>query len=207
MARLLDDLSTLSTAEAGALRLQREVVDPAVLVSEVIAASAPAAAQRRVELSSQIGRLPELEADPVRLRQVLDNLVANAVRYSAPGGSVRIVAHVADGETEFPVEDNGPGIAPDDLPHLFGRFSKSADSKGSGFGLAIAKSLVESHGGLISARSEPHQGTTITFRLPLGEPLDDDARRSQAAGPGSWQRRSRLYALSGSGGAPSRRTR
>jgi len=170
MTRLLEDLQTLSTAQAGVLRLHREPTDPRRLVDDAVRAFAPLADERGVRLSAQVDGVPALDADPMRLRQVLDNLVANAVRYTPQGGSVTVHAWRAGGDVLFAVADTGRGIAPDELAHLFERFSKSADSKGSGLGLAIARSLVESHGGQIAAQSEPGRGTTITFRIPLAPP-------------------------------------
>jgi two-component system sensor histidine kinase BaeS len=167
MTRLLEDLQTLSTAQAGALRLYRESMDPARLVDDVVAAFAPQAAARGIALSAKVEGVPELDADPVRLRQVFDNLVANSLRFTPAGGSVVISASASDGFAVFSVADTGAGMPPDQLAHLFERFSRSGDAKGSGLGLAIARSLVESHGGTIEADSRPGRGTTITFRLPL----------------------------------------
>jgi len=170
MTRLLEDLQTLSTAQAGVLQLHREPTDPRRLADEVVRAFAPLAAESGVTLATRVDGPPELDADPVRLRQVLDNLVGNAVRYTPRGGSVTVVARREADQAVFSVIDTGRGIAPDELAHLFERFSKSADSKGSGLGLAIARSLVERHGGTIGATSEPGRGTTITFRIPITEP-------------------------------------
>jgi signal transduction histidine kinase len=167
MTRLLDDLQTLSTAEAGVLRLHREPTDAAALVDDVVAAFAPRAAAAGVSLSRQVAPLPEIDVDPTRIRQILDNLVANALRYTPPGGAIRIEARKVRLAAEFAVIDTGAGIPPSDLPHIFDRFTKSADSGGSGLGLAIAKRLVEAHGGEIRAESEPGRGTTIRLTLPI----------------------------------------
>jgi|WetSurMetagenome_2_1015567.scaffolds.fasta_scaffold10075_3 two-component system, OmpR family, sensor histidine kinase BaeS len=167
MTRLLEDLQMLSTAEAGALRLHREPTDLARLVNEVVAAFAPQAATRGISLSADIEGLPVLDVDPVRLRQVFDNLVANALRFTSSGGSVVVGGIVWGDEVVFSVDDTGAGIPADQLPHVFERFSKSGDAKGSGLGLAVARKLVESHGGTIEAESELGRGTTITFRIPL----------------------------------------
>lgn len=168
MARLLDDLQTLSTAEAGVLRLHREPTDPASLVSGVAGAFAGAAAERGLILRAGApeGILPDVDADPVRVRQVLDNLALNALRHSPAGGSVTITAQAEPGRVRFSVADTGSGIAPDLLPHIFDRFAKSAGSGGSGLGLAIARTLVEAHGGQIGVRSELGRGSTFWFTLP-----------------------------------------
>lgn len=169
MTRLLEDLQTLSTAQAGALRLHREPTDARRLMQEVREAFAPRAAARGVAFTTAVDDLSQLDVDPVRLRQVLDNLVANALRFTPGGGSVTVIGRRDGAAALFSVRDTGSGIAPAQLPYLFERFTKSADSHGSGLGLAIAKSLVESHGGTISAQSEPGRGTTITFGIPLDQ--------------------------------------
>jgi two-component system sensor histidine kinase BaeS len=167
MARLLDDLQTLSTAEAGALRLHPEPTEPAALVADAVVAFRGAAEQRGVELSDEVAPgLPALDVDPVRIGEVLSNLVANALRHTPGGGEVAVRAQSTPGGVTFTVTDNGPGIRPTDLPHVFDRFWKSADSGGSGLGLAIAKHLVEAHGGTIAAESGPGPGTTVRVHLP-----------------------------------------
>jgi signal transduction histidine kinase len=103
----------------------------------------------------------------VRLREVLSNLLANAIRYTPRGGSIRVSAAASDGRLTISVRDTGPGIAADALPHVFDRFYKSDESRGAGLGLAIAKSLVLAHGGEISATSEPGHGTEMRFTLPV----------------------------------------
>jgi signal transduction histidine kinase len=171
MARLLDDLATLSTAGAGALRLHRQRVDPAELVADAVAAFGPRVGSAGVSLERRVApNLPSIEADPVRIGEVLANLLQNAVKHTLPGGSVVVVAERADGGgVRFAVEDTGPGIAPEDLAHVFDRFVKAADSGGAGLGLAIAKSLVEAHGGQITAESRLGEGTTIRFVLPVAD--------------------------------------
>ena len=176
MSRLLEDLQTLSTAEAGALRLHREAVAPADLVANAVMASRARADAEGVRLEQRVAPgLPEIEVDPMRVGEVFTNLLHNAVRHTPPGGSVVVSAERADAAdaggalgVAFAVADTGPGIAPDVLPHVFDRFVKATDSGGAGLGLAIAKSLVEAHGGTITARSDgrPGQGTTMRFVLP-----------------------------------------
>jgi len=167
MARLLDDLQVLSTAEAGALKLHREPVEPAHLVADAVAAFRSRAEEKGVRLEDRAANgLPVLEVDPVRVGEVLSNLVANAVRHTPSGGSVTVSAEaVQDGAVAFAVRDTGPGIPPEALPHVFDRFVKSVDSVGAGLGLAIAKSLVEAHGASISAESGPEGGTAVRFTL------------------------------------------
>ena len=167
MARLLEDLQTLSTAEAGVLRLHREPVSPADLVDDAVGAFRTQADARRVRLEARVpSGLELLEVDRVRVGEVLANLIANALRHTPSGGTVGLSAERAAGGTAFAVTDSGSGIAASDLPSVFDRFVKASDSGGAGLGLAIAKALVEAHGGTISAESEPGRGTTIRFVLP-----------------------------------------
>jgi signal transduction histidine kinase len=170
MARLLEDLQTLSTAEAGALQLHLEPVDPAQLVEEAVTAWRSGAETAGVTLEQRVAPgLPALEVDGVRIGQVLTNLLSNAVRHTPRGGSVVVSAElVRDGKAvAFAVTDNGAGIAPEVLGHVFDRFVRGTESRGAGLGLAIAKSLVQAHGGEISAESQPGGGTTMRFRLPV----------------------------------------
>lgn len=167
MARLLDDLRTLSTAESGALRLHRETTDVADLIAETVGIFAPRATAAGIALSEAVDPTPELEIDPVRVRQVLDNLLVNALRHTPSGGSIRVEARREGEGVAIAVRDTGRGIPAEALPHIFDRFWKSADSGGSGLGLAIARGLVDAHGGAIWAESEVGRGTMIRFTLPL----------------------------------------
>jgi two-component system, OmpR family, sensor histidine kinase BaeS len=168
MARLLDDLQTLSTAEAGVLRLHRERVDPGALVQDAVAAFRARADAAGVRLDWRAADgVPELDVDPVRIGEVLANLLANAVRHTPSGGSVSVVVEPAPAGVAVTVADTGRGIDAADLPYVFDRFVKSADSGGVGLGLAIARSLVQAHGGTITADSQPGRGTTMRFTLPL----------------------------------------
>ena len=176
MARLLDDLQTLSTAEAGVLRLHRERVDPLSLATDAVAALRTRAERAGVALDcGASGPVPEVDVDPVRIGEVLANLLTNAIRHTPAGGSVRVLVEPDPAGVAVAVADTGPGIDPRDLAHVFDRFVKSADSGGAGLGLAIARSLVEAHGGRITAQSVPGQGTTMRFVLP---PVDSSAGSS-----------------------------
>jgi signal transduction histidine kinase len=167
MARLLDDLQTLSTAEAGALQLSLETIDLRELALDVASAFAPRATAAGIRLASSPAEVTETSADPFRLRQVLENLVANALRVTPPGGDVTIAVARTEREVEIAVTDTGPGIPEDELVTVFDRYTRSADSGGSGLGLAIAHSLVEAHGGTIAAGRAPGGGTRMRVRLPL----------------------------------------
>jgi two-component system sensor histidine kinase BaeS len=168
LSRLIDDLRTLSLAESGTLALHRESTDLGVLAGETVAAFRPQAEAAGVALGLDVSDdLPLLAVDPVRLSEVLNNLVANALRYTPSGGRVTISGRPAeDGGAVLEVRDTGAGIATEALPHVFDRFYKSADSRGSGLGLAIAKNLVAAHGGQLGVQSEPAQWTVMTVSLP-----------------------------------------
>jgi signal transduction histidine kinase len=170
LSRLIDDLRTLSLAESGALQLHREPTDLAVLMSDALAAFRPSAEAAGVTLRAALnGDLPLLEVDPVRIREVLTNLIGNALRHTPRGGEVEAGGRLDPDGTHVTlwVRDTGAGIAPGDLPHVFDRFYKSEESRGTGLGLAIAKNLVTMHGGEISVESEAGQGATFRFTLPL----------------------------------------
>jgi two-component system sensor histidine kinase BaeS len=167
MARLLDDLHTLSSVEAGALRLNREPVCLASFIHDVTNAFRPRAEAAGVTLEESTAGDGELVIDPVRIRQVIENLILNALRHTPSGGRVEVRAFLGHVHAIIEVSDTGDGIPADVLPHIFDRFVKSADSGGSGLGLAIAKRLIERHGGTVSASSAPGRGTTVRVTLPV----------------------------------------
>ncbi len=170
LSRLIDDLRTLSLAESGALELHCEATDLGVLAGEVVASFRAQADAAGVALKVEVpGEIPLVEIDPVRIREVLVNLTANALRHTPLGGLVRIAGALdgGGGHVILSVVDTGTGIPSEDLPHIFDRFYKSRDSAGSGLGLTIARNLVTAHGGEIHAESAPGAGTTIRFTLPL----------------------------------------
>jgi signal transduction histidine kinase len=170
LSRLVDDLRALALAEAGKLQLKRENIDLGELLAAVVASFDLLAQSQGQILSLDLPTdLPLVEADPQRVRQVVANLVSNALRHAArPGSQVRISAVQEPGQVEVSVSDDGPGIPPDDLAHIFDRFWQGdrARAEGSGLGLAIARELVRAHGGQIWVDSTPGQGTTFRFTLP-----------------------------------------
>jgi two-component system OmpR family sensor kinase/two-component system sensor histidine kinase BaeS len=176
LERLIEDLRLLALAEAGQLPLYPELVEPADLLRAAARSFAPQAAERGVALELAVpADLPDLQLDPQRIAQVLGNLVGNALRHTPAGGSVCLSAVAADDAVTFAVRDSGVGIEPADLPHIFDRFyradrSRTRSSGGAGLGLAIARRMVEAHGGVIWAESTPGLGTTVSFRLPTVEP-------------------------------------
>ena len=173
MTQLVEDLRTLALAEAGTLALHVEPTDVAILAQDSAAAFNAVAEEAGVKIEVEVADdLPLLDIDPLRIRQVLVNLIANALHYAPAGSSVRVTGKREGAAIAISVADEGKGIAAEVLPHLFERFAKSDDSRGSGLGLAIARRLVEAHSGTIRAelRAEPRSapgGTVISFEIPI----------------------------------------
>lgn len=171
--RIVDDLQDLALAEAGVLTYHRAGVDARVLAEACRTAHGALAAAAGVELSAAVPPVPvRLYGDPGRLRQALSNLVGNAVRHTAPGGSVRIEVTERDGLARIAVRDTGSGIPAADLPHLFDRFWRADAARGratggSGLGLSIARQIVADHQGGIEVESEVGAGTVFTVALPV----------------------------------------
>ena len=183
MERLIEDLRTLALAEAGRLRLRHERTDLAALLRDVAAAFAGQADAAGVAFAvDTTGDLDPVEIDPARIREVMANLLTNALRHTPRGGRVEIVARGAAAVISVSVIDDGSGIAPEVLPHVFDRFYRAGDSAGSGLGLPIARSLVAAHGGEISATSEAGGGTTMTFTLPRGFGVDEEQMGPETRG-------------------------
>jgi signal transduction histidine kinase len=172
LARVIEDLRTLTLAEGLELKLARTPTDLTDVARDAIASfQAQADAAGVTLLLAADPGPPPADVDPERVRQVLNNLLSNALRYTPRGGAVRVrCSAAAPGQAVVSVEDTGAGIRPEELPHVFDRFYKSPDSRGSGLGLAIARSLVTAHGGEISAQSVLGKGTTVRFTLPLAAP-------------------------------------
>ncbi|MBN1537510.1 MAG: HAMP domain-containing protein [Anaerolineales bacterium] len=176
LTRLVDDLQTLSLAEAGQLPLHPMPVKVADLLADVITGFEGQAAEAGISLESHIPEIVgdlELHIDPDRISQVLNNLVSNALRYVSEGGWIHLGAEAQPGGVRLSVEDNGAGISEEDLPYIFDRFWRSDRSRtrqegsGSGLGLAIARQLVQAHGGKISVESHPGEGTKFIIDLPI----------------------------------------
>jgi signal transduction histidine kinase len=173
LQRLVNDLQELSRVEAGAYELHLSQASLAELVQATIARLGRQFEEKGVALTMQVpSDLPPILMDSDRIGQVLLNLVGNALQYTPAGGSVRIQAVHQPGEVQISVADNGIGIPPEHLPHLFTRFyrvdkSRARSGGGSGIGLTIARHLVEAHGGRIWAESQgAGKGSRFTFTLP-----------------------------------------
>ena len=168
MERLIEDLRTLALSEAGTLRLHREMVDIGELMDDVVRSFEGAAGPAGVTVRAVVQDMPViLDVDPVRIREVLANLVANAIRHTPRNGDVALTASIADPWLEILVSDTGPGIDPKVLPHLFDRFVSTSGATGSGLGLAIARSLAEAHGGSLEVAATGSAGTSFRLRLPM----------------------------------------
>ncbi len=167
MERLIEDLRTVALSEAGTLALHPEPTDPDLLIGEVLHAFGPGATAAGVTLSpGSTDDLPILDIDPVRIREVLSNLVANALRHTPAGGTITVGGSATARSVVLTVRDTGPGIDPALLPFVFDRFVKGAGSRGSGLGLAIARGLVEAHDGTITVEAPAGGGTTFRVELP-----------------------------------------
>ena len=173
LSRLVNDLRDLSLAEAGELRLHRQSTDLRELVQRIATTLKPSMQSKGLRLVVEVPDLPlPVDIDPERIAQVLLNLLSNAQRYTLEAGQITLAVQESSSELQVSVSDTGPGIAPEDLPHVFERFwrgdrSRTRASGGAGLGLAIAKQFVEAHGGRIWVESPPRQGATFTFSLPL----------------------------------------
>jgi two-component system sensor histidine kinase BaeS len=167
MGRLLDDLRTLSLADAGALTLHREPSDLAAIVREVVAAQGAPAMARGVALRAGGESRLVAEVDPVRVREIVANLVANAVRHTPAGGEVVVEVQATADDVELVVRDTGEGIPAEDLARIWDRYQRRADTGGTGLGLAIVRDLAVAHGGLVAAQSEGVPGRGSVFRVTL----------------------------------------
>ena len=166
LQQLVDDLQALALADAGEPRLHREPTDLAALIEQAVTSHQAKAEASGVRVTAVSAAVPSVSLDPVRVRQVIGNLIDNAIRYTPRGGSVTVTVFAAEGHVSVSVADTGEGIAPDHLPHVFDRFyrpdsSRSRATGGSGLGLAIVQQLVTAHGGEVAIESTLGAGTTV----------------------------------------------
>jgi PAS domain S-box-containing protein len=169
MERLVTDLLDVKRLEAGHLTLMRRLQRPSSLLAEVVDMIGNLGEERgQTVVCEPAEPLPAVQADRPRTLQVLQNLLGNAIKFTPTGGRITLRAEAADGMVRFSVVDTGPGIPPEELPFIFDRFwqAKREGRLGIGLGLAIAKGIVEAHGGRIWAESRPGEGTAVYFTLP-----------------------------------------
>lgn len=176
LARLVEDLRTLSLAEAGQLEFRPKPVNLKNLSTQMIGSFRSLLNSKNINAEIEgSDNLPEINVDPERTAQALRNLVNNAIHYTPEGGSIHIVMNAENDGVKLSVADTGIGIAPEDLPRLFDRFfrvdrSRTRITGGSGLGLAIVKQLIEAQGGRVWAESTPGKGSTFSFWLPRATP-------------------------------------
>ncbi|MFD7610701.1 sensor histidine kinase [Streptomyces sp. NPDC059828] len=171
LQHIIDDLRDIAAAEAGSLVLHREQLPVSHVLEQVATAHLGTAGPAGVELSIDADEALDVYADPVRLRQMIGNLVSNAIRHTPNGGHVILRARAEDAHLVMEIADDGSGIDPADQPHVFDRFwradkSRNRQTGGSGLGLAITRKLTEAHGGTVSVVSTPGHGSTFAVRLP-----------------------------------------
>ncbi len=169
MARLIDGVLAASRLEAGVFTVEPRPTTVGVLVDPTLAAFAPIAARRRVTLTFEGAREQAITIDAVKLRQAVDNLVANALKFTPRGGRVRLSAGLEEGRAYVEVSDTGPGIAEAERPTIFDRYrqgSRGRAAGGAGLGLAIARGIAEAHGGTIRVASSDLPGAAFRITLP-----------------------------------------
>jgi len=171
LTQLVAELTELSRIEAGKAELKLEPVNINELVEEVTARLSPQAERKKLTVAKELAAdLPPVSADRARVRQVILNLMHNAIKFTEPGGKITVTTRGEGDSVTVDIADTGRGIASDDLPHVFERFykgDKSRTGEGTGMGLAIAKHIIEAHGGDIRVESEEGRGSTFSFSLPL----------------------------------------
>ncbi|MCS7039817.1 MAG: HAMP domain-containing histidine kinase, partial [Caldilineales bacterium] len=183
LQRLVEDLRILSLADAGELRIERQPVSPRDLLERALAVHQAAATEAGLTMHLEAdAALPTIHVDPERMMQVLNNLVTNAIRFTPAGGRITLAAAADTDRVYLRVSDTGVGIPAADLPYVFERFYRGDKARHtatgeSGLGLAIARSLVEAHGGTIAVASEEGKGTTFTITLPMAKPSPQPAAR------------------------------
>jgi signal transduction histidine kinase len=194
LQKMINDLLDLARSDAGKLRIEPKPTPVAPLLQRVGRQMRPHFDERNQSFQVSADKdVPDVEADADRIAQVLANLLTNANKYAPEGAEVRLAATRVGDEVEFAVSDNGPGLAEEELDHVFDRFWRAQSGEtqevgGTGLGLAIAKSLVDLHGGAISATSTPSEGATFRFVLPIakdGRPTRTEPASRTTAGAAS----------------------
>ncbi len=178
LEHLVDDLRTLSMADAGELKLSMRPSSIEELLQSVQRLYAHRARQKAIQLDVKAAaEVPDVELDSQRIKEVLTNILDNAMRYTPEGGHITLSAKRADEQVEIAIQDSGPGVGAEELDKIFERFYRTESSRtreegGSGLGFAIARSIIEKHNGRIWAESQPGQGLTVMIKLPIQQPMD-----------------------------------
>lgn len=167
LERLIEDLRTLSLADAGALPLHREPTDLGALAADVVAGFEPQAAGDGVALFIEADEAGPIDIDPRRVRQVIGNLVSNALRHTPAGGRATVAVTSTDDAVELTVSDTGSGMDAGAVERAFDRFWRAGDTAGAGLGLGIVRDLVRAHGGDVMLESNPGEGTVVRCVFPL----------------------------------------
>jgi signal transduction histidine kinase len=171
LKKLLDDMSQTMSEKSEAFEIDKEKVSPSNIISEAIDSVQGMAQQKKNLISPDLApSLPEIEVDAFRIKQVIVNLLANAIKFSPENSSIYVKASVCDGDLLVQVIDHGIGISPADIPALFSRYHQvknNGNSEGMGLGLYICRQIVEAHNGRIWAESVEGQGSTFSFTLPI----------------------------------------
>jgi two-component system cell cycle sensor histidine kinase PleC len=170
LLELISDILDMSKIESGELVLARETISPSEIASEIMRIVEPRAIERRIRLLRDIEEGITVQADRRALKRTLLNLLSNAIRFNTDGGAARLRVRSTPEAIVFAVEDTGIGIAPQDIPKLGKPFvqleREGAEQRGTGLGLAVAKALVEMHGGGLAIESAPGKGTIVRFSIP-----------------------------------------
>ena len=172
LEHLVDDLRTLSLADAGVLSINLQRAEIGRLIQDVVSRYQVEAKRKNIELKLDVASpLPTLELDPVRITQVITNILDNALRHTPENGRIHVLAIKVGKHVQLSIQDSGPGLSTDDIAHIFERFYRADSSRnreygGSGLGLAIAKSIVQAHNGQLSAESEAGKGLKVIISLP-----------------------------------------
>ena len=181
LLNLINGILDLSKIEAGRLQLAYDVIDLRECISETVSGIQAQAALKSIAVEDRTtAGAPKILADPLRIRRVLYNLLANAIKFTPKGGRVWIEAFLENDSVKVTVADNGIGIESQDLEKIFDRFEQATSSvhvrEGAGLGLAISKQLIELHGGSIWVESTPGKGSQFSFAIPV----NPKAKRSQS---------------------------
>ncbi|MBJ7457001.1 MAG: HAMP domain-containing histidine kinase, partial [Thermoleophilia bacterium] len=186
LGALVEDLLLIAQAQADRLPLRLRPVALGALIDQALEAARPSAAAAGLRITRRLDPVPDTLADPARIGQLLDNLIANAVKYTPAGGEVAVALAERSGRARISVADTGPGIPPDERPRLFDRFYRTRGAvdegvPGTGLGLSIARAIAEAHGGGIRLDDAPGAGSVFVVDLPLTREKD---RAAAAGSPG-----------------------